>query len=1783
MAGPTQGADVVSGVPTLGDVVEVADTETVVRLDGRPGRLAELVLTGDVVGSLAAVLDASGDASGDRATAGAAFFVVGPFGSGKSHFLAALAELFADPHTAIASGLASWDEDLRRRAALVAPSLAVAVPLVEYRAQARLEDVVSERAWRALGMTSPAPADNRAAAWEALFDAARRAGHAGLVLLLDELSEFLRAKQGPELTEDLRFLQFIGEWTRQHPVTVVGALQESIDEVANVSQRELGRIRDRYRPSLTLSMRHVEDLVHRRLIRLRPGGEHWVRAAHDALCTAFPSNPVGYETFARCYPLHPETLRLLEGLRFLLSQQRGIVDFVCRSVRAALGRPCLELITPDLVYDHFVARLHERQETSRLAGTVVPYYERVLDELFEVEDRALALRTVKLLVLLAASPLERPRTAAELADMLQARMSDVDPSLNASYLEAAVLRAAVERGAYVVTHHGPPRTYEADAGADAALVFAARVAETRAELHRSDRRLVATLAELGSTPTLPLDTLGQLRPSRRELLWQNTLRSLVVDTVRLSELSPDDAETMVSHALAAGAEGCLVVAEPELTAVDAAEAAVAAETAATSTRRLAIWVPACPTETEHDTMLDLHARRHVLDEARRAGLTDLVSAGEQMCEADTAVARELLRRLYFDGAIVYPPSSDGERPRSPDLDLPSLAGLAFERQLPRLADPLLSRLHPLHAEVAPRGELVGERLLHRLVHEIIPLGRIPPAAMTQLRQLVDGYLVPLGLARSRRDGATIAPDPARSPAVAELLRLVGDRDMILAADVVAELAAGPLGLSTPESILVLNACASAGLVEIVRGRKRLADPFLAVTPSDRIAAGELVEQAVRDVAAQLGPVVGPGPLDPWTAATQRAAWQYAQAWLEARREELAQVDEGLRAVEEIPALGGTETAFVLADAAEVRAVVEAASGAPSAAAGLRALAAAADTPESLLAASRRLSRLARFFRDDLRRVDEAAAYLTHPDLQLPDGDVALRTLHASACELLGDVLQLVAEDRVAELFTAVRELRSAYLGVYQDAHERHYASAAPAHVRAVRATPAYRALVALSSIGAVAVPNDQVKVDRALAAAVPTPCTRRLDQELLWRPVCSCGFRLGDPAPVVDQEGLVALAARGVAEHLAELSVPERRDRLEAAAADLESIGRAELASALRQLISLAARWGDGASGNDRAFDAIVGLLEDELQRTIRDVLAGSHIVVTRDLAALREDLIGRRYPKRRLLELFEAWVDPDGDVPAGSFVEVRDSAEDAIEPLGQRSGSSALDARGTSTLRTRAPGPADPARQATRGVPSSTVALVAERWPSVAALLPSTHGADALWLAAWWAGRPAPPPWLPAALFADPERVREAARAALADPGARAELAELDRRAGEGTVLGSQIAAALDLAHASARDALDLLRTETLLRHPLRLATDALLRRVAGDWQLVTRLGRLDVEAVAAAHALVEHEELAALSYVLDAAEHLAEVERRLPTSSAVELVEDVYAAHGASVPWLVSRAELAASSGSLADPAALAQVRNAAVRLLAQADEALDREAAKGFPGCLMLWDVGRHVVEPLLRAYGRVAVLLVDALRADLGVELAARLAGVLSGRTITRRWAVVPAPTRTAEALGALASGMPVPAGSARSALPARTARTADPLPLSDIAHQPTGCTPFAHLGYETAVLSGADRDYHAAALRELWSGGPPLSIAVATAVDERLHRTSAELAALLADAMSGLERRVLPSLAALPDQVPFVVLADHGFRENPSWGRGPEGRYVHGGTSLEECVVPVIVAEPHQPA
>lgn len=226
----------------------------------------------------------------------------------------------------------------------------------------------------------------------------------------------------------------------------------------------------------------------------------------------------------------------------------------------------------------------------------------------------------------------------------------------------------------------------------------------------------------------------------------------------------------------------------------------------------------------------------------------------------------------------------------------------------------------------------------------------------------------------------------------------------------------------------------------------------------------------------------------------------------------------------------------------------------------------------------------------------------------------------------------------------------------------------------------------------------------------------------------------------------------------------------------------------------------------------------------------------------------------------------------------------------------------------------------------------------------------------------------------------------------------------------------------------------------------------------------------------------------------HAPAVERRLAGLSLPSLVDEVYPSHCAPVPELVSRATLACAGGGLVDAEAVEAVRAGAARLLRSAEEVFRAGSADDFVGCLRIWEVGDSVVAPLLEAHGRVAVLLVDAMRADLASSVVPLVAEALPGRAVLRRWAVVPAPTRTAEAVAAMALGR----RAGRLGPRRRPPRSACPSPIS--------------------------------ATRPTCSWAPTATTAPATC------------------------GRCSP-------------------RARPSpW---PDGRYVHGGTSLEECVVPVV--------
>ena len=281
-----------------------------------------------------------------------------------------------------------------------------AVSLLNYRASASLEEIVLG----AVGLG--ADGSDRRLAWSEVSASGRFSG--GLILVLDELSEFLRSKPDRRsFHEDIRFLQFLGEWAQDRRLWVIAAVQEGIEHTGDLEYSMYRKIKDRFPLRFILTPAHVKDL----LSGVHPAQEGWIGAAMDALVKdvreCIPRSALNPDDLRAVYPIHPSTLQMLEEVRDRFSLARGIVDFAvtqlrgdsARGIEPYLERPWGSLLTPDAIVDHFRDLFEIQPEFVPLAQQFFPYYRKRVDEIFDTPAlRDLAWKLLKVLVLTHLSP-----------------------------------------------------------------------------------------------------------------------------------------------------------------------------------------------------------------------------------------------------------------------------------------------------------------------------------------------------------------------------------------------------------------------------------------------------------------------------------------------------------------------------------------------------------------------------------------------------------------------------------------------------------------------------------------------------------------------------------------------------------------------------------------------------------------------------------------------------------------------------------------------------------------------------------------------------------------------------------------------------------------------------------------------------------------------------------------------------------------------------------------------------------------------------------------------------------------------------------------------------------------------------------------------------------------------------------------------------------------------------------------------------------------------------------
>jgi hypothetical protein len=342
-----------------GDLIQFESIETVVQLRQADKESAArqfvktYVISDEMADKLTAVvipqlqIDHPADNKG--------LLVVGNYGTGKSHLMSvisALAEhkkLSADltsPAVAKAIGqIAGKFKVVRSEIGSTTMSLRNIVV-------AELEEHLSQ-----LGVSFTFPAADKVTNNKRSFEEMMAAFHKvfpdhGLLLVVDELLDYLKTRKDQELILDLNFLREIGEVCKDLRFRFMAGVQEAIFDNPRFSfvADSIRRVKDRFEQVL-IARRDVKFVVSERLLKKTPAQLNQIRDYLKPFTKFYSNMNERLDEFTRLFPVHPDFIDTFERVTAVEKRE------VLKTISLAMKRLIKEAVPTDrpgvLAYDTY--------------------------------------------------------------------------------------------------------------------------------------------------------------------------------------------------------------------------------------------------------------------------------------------------------------------------------------------------------------------------------------------------------------------------------------------------------------------------------------------------------------------------------------------------------------------------------------------------------------------------------------------------------------------------------------------------------------------------------------------------------------------------------------------------------------------------------------------------------------------------------------------------------------------------------------------------------------------------------------------------------------------------------------------------------------------------------------------------------------------------------------------------------------------------------------------------------------------------------------------------------------------------------------------------------------------------------------------------------------------------------------------------------------------------------------------------------------------------------------
>ena len=393
----------------------------------------------------------------DRPADNKGLLVVGNYGTGKSHLMAVLSAVAENAGLAADLGNAAAADAARKIAGrFKAARIEIGSTTMSLRdiLTSELEERLAE-----MGVSYSFPAAGAVSGNKRAFERMMTAFQGkfpdlGLLLVVDELLDYLRSRKDQELILDLNFLREIGEVCKDLRFRFMAGVQEAVFDSPRFSfaADSLRRVKDRFE-QVRIARRDVKFVVAERLLKKTAEQQARAREYLTPFAKLYGGMSERMDEFVSLFPVHPDYIDVFE--RVTAAEKREALRTLSGAMKKLLDRAVPEDRPGLIAYDSYWRTLSENA-----AFRAVPDIKAVIDcsqvlearvrQAFERPDyKPMALRIVHALSIhrLTVEDIHAPlgAGAAELRDGLCLYQPGVeemggDPAIDLRGMVETVLR-----------------------------------------------------------------------------------------------------------------------------------------------------------------------------------------------------------------------------------------------------------------------------------------------------------------------------------------------------------------------------------------------------------------------------------------------------------------------------------------------------------------------------------------------------------------------------------------------------------------------------------------------------------------------------------------------------------------------------------------------------------------------------------------------------------------------------------------------------------------------------------------------------------------------------------------------------------------------------------------------------------------------------------------------------------------------------------------------------------------------------------------------------------------------------------------------------------------------------------------------------------------------------------------------------------------------------------------------------------------------------------------------